>query len=67
MANLLQVQSLPNLLTINEAADFLRISRWSLYQLIRNNELKALTIATRRFVASDDLAAFINERKGIGT
>jgi excisionase family DNA binding protein len=53
----------PNLLTIPEAADQLRISRWTIYQLIRNNQLKTLTIASRRFVASDDLANFIKQRK----
>ena len=51
------------LLTIPEAASQLRISRWTIYQLIRNNQLKTLTIASRRLVASDDLANFINERK----
>ncbi len=51
------------LLTITEAASQLRISRWTIYQLIRSNELKTLTIASRRLIASDDLANFINQRK----
>jgi excisionase family DNA binding protein len=59
-------QNYPNLLTIPEAASQLRISRWTIYQLIRSGELKTITIASRRFVASDDLAKYINERKAVG-
>ena len=65
MANTLLVQNYPNLLTIPEAAEQLRISIWTIYQLIRSKELKTLTIASRRFVASDDIGKFINERKGL--
>ena len=65
MTNTFNEQQYPNLLTIPEAAEQLRISRWTVYQLIRNGELKTLTIASRRFVASDDMEKFINERKGL--
>lgn len=51
------------LLTVSEAAKELRISNWLLYELIRKGQLKTLTIATRRLIAADDLANFINERK----
>lgn len=53
----------PKLLTVTEAAKELRISNWLIYELIRKGQLKTLTIATRRLIASDDLADFINERK----
>lgn len=56
-------QNYPYLLTVVEAAEKLRVSRWTIYQLIRTNELKTLTITSRRFVASDDLANFIKQRK----
>jgi len=56
-------QHQPKLLTVPEAAQELRISNWLLYELIRTGQLKTLTIATRRLIASDDLANFINERK----
>lgn len=59
----LQDKGYPSLLTINEATEQLRISRWTIYHLIRTKELKTLTIASRRFIASDDLASFINQRK----
>ena len=35
------------LLTINEVADLLRISRWSVYQLIWSGQLHTLTIGRR--------------------
>ena len=54
-----------NLLTITEAAELLRISRWTIYKLIRSEELKTLTIASRRFVTSDDVERFINQRRGL--
>lgn len=65
MTNTRRVQNYPNLLTIPETAEQLRISRWTIYQLIRNKELATLTIASRRFVASDDIAKYINERKEV--
>jgi len=58
-------QNYPKLLTIPEATSQLRISRWTIYQLIRSGELKTITIASRRFVATDDLASFISQRKEI--
>lgn len=67
MSNPLQVKGYPSLLTITEATEQLRVSRWTIYQLIRNKELKTLTIASRRFIASDDLASFINQRKELVT
>jgi len=52
-----------NLLTVDEAAEQLRISRWTIYKLIRSEELKTLTIASRRFVTSEDVERFINQRR----
>lgn len=47
------------LLTITEACDVLRISRWHIYQLINSRRLKTIRIDRRRLVATDDLDAFI--------
>jgi excisionase family DNA binding protein len=52
-----------NLLTVDEAAEQLRISRWTIYKLIRSRELKTLTIASRRFVTAEDMERFINQRR----
>jgi excisionase family DNA binding protein len=38
------------LLTINEVADLLRISRWSVYQLIWSGQLHTLKIGRRRLI-----------------
>lgn len=51
----------PLLLTVPEACDALRISRWSLYQLINKRRLKSVRIDRRRFVTTVDLAAFVDE------
>jgi len=52
------------LLTVSEAAKLLRISNWLLYKLIRTDELRTLTIASRRLIAADDLANYINKQRG---
>ncbi len=57
-------QNQPKLLTVSEAAKLLRISNWLLYKLIRTEELRTLTIASRRLIAAEDLAEYINKRKG---
>ena len=51
------------LYTVEEAAKELRVSRWMIYRLMRSNELKSLTIASRRLIASDDLIDFIKQHK----
>ena len=58
-------QNNPYLLTVEEAAKKLRVSKWTIYQLIRSEELRTLTIASRRLVASDDLVDFINKRRNV--
>ena len=44
------------LLTVQEAADRLRVSRWSLYNLIRANQLRTVKIGRRRLVTPSALA-----------
>ena len=44
------------LLTIDEVADLLRISRWSVYRLIWSKQLRTLTIGRRRLVRPAALA-----------
>lgn len=62
--NNLEQASSSTLYTVEEAAKQLRVSRWMIYRLLRSNELKSLTIASRRLIASDDLADFIKQHKG---
>ena len=47
------------LLTVQEAADRLRVSRWSVYNLIRANQLRTVRIGRRRLVTPAALAECI--------
>ena len=44
------------LLTVQEAADRLRVSRWSLYNLIRANQLRTVKIGRRPLITPVALA-----------
>ena len=44
-----------HLLTVQEAADWLRVSRWSVYTLIHANQLRTIKIGRRRLVSRDAL------------
>ena len=48
------------LLTINEVADLLRVSRWSVYQLIWSGQLDTLTIGRRRLIRPAAFAACVD-------
>jgi len=52
------------LLTLQETADRLRVSRWSVYNLIRANQLLTLKIGRRRLVTPAALAACIKVLEG---
>ncbi|WP_021591231.1 helix-turn-helix domain-containing protein [Actinomadura welshii] len=43
-------------LTVDEAAERLRVSRWTLYNLIRSNQLRTVKIGRRRLVPVNALA-----------
>ena len=47
------------LLTVQEAADQLRVSRWSVYNLIRANQLRTIRIGRRRLVTPVAIAECI--------
>lgn len=49
----------PRLLTVMETSTALRVSRWSVYQLINSGRLKTVKIDRRRLVAPEDLDSFI--------
>jgi excisionase family DNA binding protein len=40
----------PAVLTVDEAAERLRVSRWTIYNLIRSNQLHTVKIGRRRLV-----------------
>lgn len=49
------------LLTINEVAELLRISKWSVYQLIWSGQLDTLKIGRRRLIRPAAYAACVNQ------
>lgn len=46
--------SRPGALSVPEAADYLRVSRASVYRLIKTGELKSIKIAGRRLVRPEE-------------
>ncbi|GAA2398823.1 hypothetical protein GCM10010191_02010 [Actinomadura vinacea] len=48
-------------LTVDEAAARLRVSRWTLYDLIRSNQLRTIKIGRRRLVPADALAECLDQ------
>ena len=52
------------LLTVQEAADRLRIGRWSVYNLIRSNQLRTIKIGRRRLITPAALAECIATLEG---
>ena len=52
----------PELLTPDEAADILPLSRSTIYELLRTGALPSLRIGRSRRVRTDAIRAFIDER-----
>jgi excisionase family DNA binding protein len=52
------------LLTVPEAADRLRVSKWMLYNLIRSRQLRSVKIGDRRLVPVTALREFLRELEG---
>ena len=48
------------LYTIGEACQVLKVSRWTLYELIRKRQLGTITIGKRRLVPAAAIDALIN-------
>ncbi len=49
--------------TISEAAQYLRISRALLYQLIRNGRIKTVKIGTRTILRGAELERFLDQQQ----
>jgi excisionase family DNA binding protein len=56
----MSVTTIDRLLTIDEVAGLLRISRWSVYQLIWAGQLRTLTIGRRRLVRPSAFAECVD-------
>lgn len=51
------------ILTLEEACEYLRISRWTLQRRIKSKELKTLTIGSRRLVRREALLDYIKQQE----
>jgi len=49
----------PLLLNVLDAANRLGISKWTIYELMHQGLLPSVKIQSRRFIALDDLEAFV--------
>jgi excisionase family DNA binding protein len=49
--------------TVGEAAQYLRISRALLYQLIRNGRIKTVKIGTRTILRGAELERFLDQQQ----
>ncbi len=49
------------LLTVPEAAQRLRVSKWMLYNLIRSRQLRTVKIGSRRLIRVSAIAAYLAE------
>lgn len=47
-------------LTVDEAAERLRVSRWTVYNLIRSNQLRTVKIGRRRLVPVSSITECLN-------
>lgn len=56
----------PLVVTVPEACDLLRVSRWTVYQLIRSGKLETVTIGTRRLVPVSALYELLTKLGGEG-
>lgn len=54
------------LLTVAEACERLRISKWSFYELMHRNEIATVTIGRRRLVPRSEVERFVRELAGVG-
>lgn len=54
----------PVVLTVPEACAMLRISRWTLYELIRSRQLETVKIGSRRVVPVSAVRVFIDRLRG---
>lgn len=50
----------PTLYTVNEAAAVLRVSRVTIYQMLKRGELRSLTIGRARRITAESIADLVS-------
>ena len=56
----------PIVLTVPEASNMLRVSKWTLYQLIRSRQLDTIKIGRRRVVPVAAIQAYVDRLQAEG-
>jgi excisionase family DNA binding protein len=56
----------PQLLTVAETCDVLRISRWTFYRLVQRRQLKTIKLGSRRLVTATALQHLVARLEGDG-
>jgi len=59
----MSIDPVPPCFTIGEAAQYLRISRALLYQLIRKGRIKTIKIGSRTIVRGAELERFLDQQQ----
>lgn len=54
------------LLTLTEAAEILRMSKWTIYRLLDEHQLRAIKIRSRRLIPASEIERFIAARLAEG-
>lgn len=54
---------LPPCLSVNEAANYLRVSRALLYKLIHDGRIKTIKIGTRTIIRGAELERFLDQQE----
>lgn len=63
MTDTTETNVVPMVYTINETCEQLRLSRYTVYELINTGQLQSIKVGHRRLVAHADLVHFIEERR----
>ncbi len=54
-----------SLLTVEEAADVLRIGRTSMFALVKDGTIRSVRIGRLRRIPSESIVQFVNDRLGV--
>jgi len=57
------VREVDPLLTVEEAMAVLRVSEWTIYQLIKSRQLRSLKIGTRRLIRPGAIEDYLAQRE----
>ena len=60
-----KVRDFPAIMTVNEAAEFLKISRWKLYDLVKKKELPYFPVGSHKRFLTNKLVEWAESRQVI--